>query len=195
MCHLCLPLCLPFKMSQWIPPESFSGCPATCEKKQEEPSLLENFTKDLHLSDSTEQRQDDEISLLTDGIIDPDEITSTFKPNAAVNQLPRTPVPAIDMKAAKMLSLKSQQQEILTHNVDGILFQTTKTTLQADPSSILACLASTCKHGLSCKNFDFFLNRNPKHYGFILDYLRNNCKIIPSTLHVMFLHWQTYMKH
>lgn len=97
-------------MSQWIPPESFSGCPATCEDKQEEPSSLENFTKDLLLSESTEQRQDDEISLLTDGIIDPDEITSTFKPNAAVNQPPITPVPAIDMKATKMLSLKSQQQ-------------------------------------------------------------------------------------
>lgn len=58
----------------------------------------------------------------------------------------------MEKKAAKMLYLQSQQQEIVTLNVGWTLFQSTKTTLQADPSSILACI----------------------------DYLRNNCKIIPS---------------
>lgn len=86
----------------------------------------------------------------------------------------------MDKKAAKMLYLQSQQQEIVTLNVGGSLFQSTKTTLQADPSFILACILSNCKHRPWGKNYDFFLDRNPKHYGFILDYLRNNCKIIPS---------------
>lgn len=89
-------------------------------------------------------------------------------------------MPAMDKKAAKMLYLQSQQQEIVTLNVFGTLLQSIKTTLQADPSSILACIVSNCKHRPSGKNYDFFLDRNPKHYGFILDYLRNNCKIIPS---------------
>lgn len=88
-------------------------------------------------------------------------------------------MPAMDRKAAKMLYLQSQQ-EIVTLNVFGTLFQSIKTTLQADPSSILAYIVSNCKHRPSGKNYDFFLDRNPKHYGFILDYLRNNCKIIPS---------------
>lgn len=86
----------------------------------------------------------------------------------------------MDKKAAKMLYVQSQQQEIVTLNVDGTLFQSIKTTLQAVPSSILACIVSNCKHRPSGKNYDFFLDKNPKHYGFILDYLRNNCKIIPS---------------
>lgn len=85
----------------------------------------------------------------------------------------------MDKKAAKMLYVQSQQ-EIVTLNVDGTLFQSIKTTLQAVLSSILAYIVSNCKHRPSGKNYDFFLDRNPKHYGFILDYLRNNCKIIPS---------------
>lgn len=44
----------------------------------------------------------------------------------------------MDKKAAKMLYLQSQQQEIVTLNVGGSLFQSTKTTLQADPSFISA---------------------------------------------------------
>lgn len=63
------------------PPASLPECPAPCEDKQEGPTPLENLAKDLHLSESTEPRQDIEISL-TDGIIDPEE--TTFKPNAVV---------------------------------------------------------------------------------------------------------------
>lgn len=65
------------------PRESLPECPGACEDKQEGPTPLENLAKDLHLSESTEPRQDDEISL-TDGIIDPEETIGTFKPNAVV---------------------------------------------------------------------------------------------------------------
>lgn len=47
------------------PADSLPECPAACEDKQEEPTPLENLAKDLHLSESTEPRQEDEISLLT----------------------------------------------------------------------------------------------------------------------------------
>lgn len=109
--------------------------------------------------------QDDEISLLTVGIIDQDESPSTHydrsnQPKAVVKpqKAPslETPVPTMDKKAVKMLAFQSQQQELVTLNVGVILFQTTKTTLHADPSSILACITSSCKHGPSDKNFDFF---------------------------------------
>lgn len=65
------------------PPESLPECPGACEDKQEGPTPLEILAKDLHLSESTEPRHDDEISL-TDGIIHPEETTGTFKPNAVV---------------------------------------------------------------------------------------------------------------
>lgn len=71
-------------------------------------------------------------------------------------------MPAMEKKAAKMLYLQSQQQEIVTLNVGGTLFQSTKTTLQADPSSILACILSNCKHRPSGKNYDFFPRQEPK---------------------------------
>lgn len=172
-------------------PESLPKFPVDCEDKQEESNPLEKLADDLQLSESTESRQDDEISLLTDGIIDQDETPSTHydrsnQPKAVVEP-PKAPslgapVPTLDKKAAKMLALKSQQQELVTLNVGGILYQTNKATLQADPSSILASIASTCRHGPSRRNFDFFLDRNPRHYGFIIDYLRNNCKVVPSTI-------------
>lgn len=38
-------------------------------------------------------------------------------------------MPAMEKKAAKMLYLQSQQQEIVTLNVGRALFQSTKTTL------------------------------------------------------------------
>lgn len=150
-------------------PESLPELPVDCEDKQEESNPLEKLDKDLHLSESTEWRQDDEISLLTDGIINQDETPSTHydrsnQPKAVVKppKAPslETPVLTMDKKAVKMLALQSQQQELVTLNVGVILFQTTKTTLQADPSSILACITSSCKHGPSGKNFDFFLDRN-----------------------------------
>lgn len=58
-------------------PEYLPELPVDCEDKQEESNPPEKLAKDLHLSKSTESRQDDEISLLTDGIIDQDETPST----------------------------------------------------------------------------------------------------------------------
>lgn len=71
-------------------PESLPELPVDCEDKQEESNPLEKLDKDLHLSESTEWRQDDEISLLTDGIINQDETPSTHydrsnQPKAVVN--------------------------------------------------------------------------------------------------------------
>lgn len=43
---------------------------------------------------------------------------------------------------------------------------------------ILVCILLNCKYRLLGKNYDFFLDRNLKYYGFILDYFWNNCKII-----------------
>lgn len=88
----------------------------------------------------------------------------------------------MDKKAVKMLAFQSQQQELVTLNVGVILFQTTKTTLHADPSSILACITSSCKHGPSDKNFDFFSWQKPEALWIYPDYLWNIWKIIPSAL-------------
>lgn len=57
--------------------EHLPELPVDCEDKQEESNPLEKLAKDLHRSKSTESKQDDEISLLTDGTIDQDEAPST----------------------------------------------------------------------------------------------------------------------
>lgn len=56
-------------------PKSIPERPAACE----ESNRLENFAKDVYLSELTEPKQDDDISLLTDGIVDTDEIIITFR--------------------------------------------------------------------------------------------------------------------
>lgn len=67
------------------------------------------------------------ISLLSDGIVDTDETIITFSSNwhNAVVKPPKTLslntlAPAMDKYAVKILSLQSQQKELVTLNVDRI---------------------------------------------------------------------------
>lgn len=62
------------------------------------------------------------ISLLSDGIVDTDETIITFRSNwhNAVVKPPNTLAPAMDKYAVKILSLQSQQKELVTLNVDRI---------------------------------------------------------------------------
>lgn len=85
-------------------------------------------------------------------------------------------MPAMEKKSSENVVLTIST----TRNCDPECWWNFVPIYQNYSSSILACILSNCKHRPSGKNYDFFLDRNPKHYGFILDYLRNNCKIIPS---------------
>lgn len=93
----------------------------------EESNSVENCAKDIYLRESTEPKQDDDISLLSDGIVDTDETIITFRSNwhNAVVKPPKTLslntlAPAMDKYAVKILSLQSQQKELVTLNVDRI---------------------------------------------------------------------------
>lgn len=104
-------------------PKSIPERPAACEKSNH----LENFAKDVYLSELTEPKQDDDISLLSDGIVDTDETIITFRSNwhNAVVKPPKTLslntlAPVMDKYAVKILSLQSQQKELVTLNVDRI---------------------------------------------------------------------------
>ncbi|KAK6167023.1 hypothetical protein SNE40_021134 [Patella caerulea] len=68
----------------------------------------------------------------------------------------------------------SQSQRIVL-NVGGAKFQTSASTLQADPSSLLAFLVSPespMKPYEVESIYTYFLDRDPKHFGLILNYLR-----------------------
>lgn len=102
----------PFYLLKSIPER-----PAACE----ESNPLENFAKDIYLSESTEPKHDYDISLLTDGIVDTDETIITFRSswhNAVVkspNTLSsNTLAPAMDKQEVKILSLQSQQKGLVT---------------------------------------------------------------------------------
>lgn len=58
----------------------------------EESNSVENCAKDIYLRESTEPKQDDDISLLSDGIVDTDETIITFSSNwhNAVVKPPKT---------------------------------------------------------------------------------------------------------
>ncbi|XP_062594723.1 uncharacterized protein LOC134256131 [Saccostrea cucullata] len=149
-----------------------------------ETSNKETLEGDLQLSESTKsEKQEDELSLFTDGEIDPVEpSTEETIPNAknVTTQVSEPRTPLMDKKSIKLLTLEAQQTETITLDIGGQIFKTSKTTLRADPSSILALLISS--ENYSSDRNQLFLDRNPKHYLFLLDYLRNNFKLQTSTL-------------
>ena len=58
-------------------------------------------------------------------------------------------------------------------NVGGLHFRTTAETLNSVPSSFFGALASG-RHRIQLdEDGSLFLDRNPKHFGLILEYLRN----------------------
>jgi hypothetical protein len=80
-------------------------------------------------------------------------------------------------KQLKLQNLALQQEEIVILNIGGELFTTSKPTLRADPSSILASLVSDASIPTLTGLFHYFLDRSPKAYHLIISYLRNNCRL------------------
>ena len=76
----------------------------------------------------------------------------------------------------KVKELITRQGEIVMLNIGGSMFQTTKATLREDPSSLLAALAIA--NPLPNK---IFIDRDPKHFRLIMNYLRNGCQIFKQS--------------
>ena len=75
---------------------------------------------------------------------------------------------------AHLQYLQECQENIVVLNVGGSKFETSKTTLRADPSSIFALMLQPNSAFRPCNNI-FSFDRDPAHFKIILNYLRNNC--------------------
>jgi hypothetical protein len=82
--------------------------------------------------------------------------------------------------------MAQQQCQRVILNIGGKKFETSTTTLSSDPSSILAHMVMKTS---PMKPYDlngtqtYFVDRNPRYFDFILDYLRSpNCigQILPN---------------
>ena len=62
--------------------------------------------------------------------------------------------------------------EVISLNVGGTLYTTSKATLQREKSSMLAALFSGRYKIPTDENGHFFIDRNGRHFSFILAYLR-----------------------
>jgi hypothetical protein len=141
------------------------------------PDVQDILNQDLAISDSVydrttivSEKKADEVSILTDGIIDPEP----YEPALPQKQQDHPTYTASSKRELKLKAIAIQQTEIISLNVGGTVFTTSKQTLQADPASILASLVSDKKIMHQNQNA-LFLDRNPKHYGKIIDYMRNHC--------------------
>jgi hypothetical protein len=110
-------------------------------------------------------RKQDQVSILTDGIIDPLPEYVVPDPKAAPVYNPT------NKRELKAKELVSYQDEVVTLNIGGTAFMTTKPTLREEPSSILALLAP------KLSSEPFFIDRPARHFQVILDYLRNGCQL------------------
>ncbi|XP_052070113.1 serrate RNA effector molecule homolog [Mytilus californianus] len=73
-------------------------------------------------------------------------------------------------------TLQDTQENIITLNIGGLRFETSKTTLRADPSCVFALMLQPLSPFRPSKNVYFF-DRDPAHFKIILNYLRNNCNV------------------
>ncbi|XP_052713920.1 uncharacterized protein LOC128187507 [Crassostrea angulata] len=143
---------------------------------------LPDLNKDLTLSESDiyskttlvskHSNTADQLSIHTDGVIDPEP-----EQEYAVPDLPSsTPYIPTNKLSPKIKDIIAKQDEVVTLNIGGTVFTTTRSTLREDPSSLLATLSS------KLPSTPFFINHNPKHFPFILDFLRNSCCVSSITI-------------
>ncbi|XP_062621675.1 BTB/POZ domain-containing protein KCTD7-like [Saccostrea cucullata] len=76
-----------------------------------------------------------------------------------------------DQMEVKLNILKEQQDGHVILNVGGRKFETSRRTLSSDPSSLLAAMTNPKSPIKPCKE-TYFIDRNPRYFDFVLDYLR-----------------------
>jgi hypothetical protein len=102
---------------------------------------------------------------------------------------PYIPTSIRSLNAAKCLSEIQTKRVIL--NVGGKRFETSSTTLATVPEGILAEMvseASTVKPYKKDELSTYFVDRNPRFFDFVLDYLRdprNFKKILPTNKQIL----------
>ena len=72
----------------------------------------------------------------------------------------------------KMKRLNESMENVITVNVGGVYYSTSRSTLCADQNSMLAAMFSGFHKLEKLKDGSYFIDANEKHFGIILDYLR-----------------------
>lgn len=102
-----------------------------------------------------------------------------------------------DKKEIMLKGLEIQQKERIVLNVGGRCFESSRQTLQADPSSHLSVMTARdmCSSSNGTDDKTYILDRNPRYFDFILDYLRSsdyNYKLLPTDKCVLIqIHMET----
>ena len=103
------------------------------------------------------------------------EITSN---EYSVHDLPGPDYIPNNRTVATLERIRHQQYQKITLNVGGKRFDTSISTLYVEPSSILAKIAQCIP-----VQREYFIDRNPRHFDVILDFLRNpifSSNILPT---------------
>ena len=72
----------------------------------------------------------------------------------------------------KMKRINESIENVITVNVGGVYYSTSRSTLCADQNSMLAAMFSGFHKLEKLKDGSYFIDANGKHFGIILDYLR-----------------------
>ena len=88
---------------------------------------------------------------------------------------------------SKRAVIMEKRKNIIKLNVGGKIFHTTQTTLMsADPNSMLARMFANAKNGMAPAILDengaYFLDRSPKYFEVVLNYLRTGEVILEGDL-------------
>ena len=82
------------------------------------------------------------------------------------------PAEVNDVVHSMLSSCQAIQEERVVLNIGGTCFQTSKVTLRADPTSVFAVMLLPQSPFRPNTN-TYFFDRDPAHFRFILNYLRN----------------------
>jgi hypothetical protein len=83
--------------------------------------------------------------------------------------------------AADAASAKKRQNNLVSLNVGGAKFTTTLSTLTKTPNSMLAAMFSGRFAVTTDEKNRFFIDRDGKHFGTILNYLRDGFVVVPDS--------------
>ena len=79
---------------------------------------------------------------------------------------------AFEDDKAKMRKMNENLESVVTVNVGGVHYSTSRSTLCADENSMLAAMFSGFHKIETLRDGSYFIDANGKHFGIILDYLR-----------------------
>ena len=160
---------------------------------QESPSLVISLNTEGQFSDvsDVENGDDEEEEKVVEGAVveerreQPMEVsvTPTTTPPATPTVTPAGDAPtyeATDKKLLKLQNINRNQNSRFILNVGGSKFETCASTMSSDPNSILYSLIqkeSPVKPYSVEGRLCYFLDRDPKHFPVILNYLRNSARL------------------